>query len=298
MSSEETPSINYLTFTALESGTFTLQLNASTANYKYVMYSLNNGATWTKVDNTGTSVTITTPIVSAGDTVLWKGNGYRMMNTSSGATPSSFSSTCKFNASGNIMSLLKEDECDISPDITNDTTFTQLFKDCTTIITAPELPSAVALESCYYGMFMGCTSLIKAPDLPATTAYYRSYMEMFSGCTSLTIIPTVLPAETNTADGVYRSMFYNCTSITAAPEIKTSTIGANLCLNMFTGCTSLISTPKLVATSIANYGCKEMFKGCTSLSVVPSNMISSVTSLGSQSCMDMFSSCSSITTAF
>jgi len=44
-----------------------------------------------------------------------------------------------------------------------------MFRGCTSLITAPELPATTLTNYGYQGMFGGCTSLTKAPDLPATT---------------------------------------------------------------------------------------------------------------------------------
>ena len=37
-------------------------------------------------------------------------------------------------------------------------------------------------------MFRGCTSLVNAPELPATTLVLSCYRWMFNGCTSLNVI--------------------------------------------------------------------------------------------------------------
>ena len=43
-------------------------------------------------------------------------------------------------------------------------------------------------EYCYYGLFKDCTRLTQAPELPATTLEIACYHAMFSGCTSLNYI--------------------------------------------------------------------------------------------------------------
>ena len=64
---------------------------------------------------------------------------------------------------------------------------------------------------CYNSMFRGCTSLVQAPELPATTLAGYCYGYMFYGCTSLVQAP-LLPATT-LASSCYRNMFYGCTSL-------------------------------------------------------------------------------------
>jgi hypothetical protein len=41
---------------------------------------------------------------------------------------------------------------------------------------------------CYANMFKGCTSLTTAPELPATTLKNGCYVNMFQDCTSLSAI--------------------------------------------------------------------------------------------------------------
>ena len=86
-----------------------------------------------------------------------------------------------------------------------------MFRECTSLTQAHELP-AIKLESrCYEGMFNGCTSLTTAPELPATTLADNCCNRMFEGCTSLTTAPK-LPATT-LAKYCYNAMFSGCTSL-------------------------------------------------------------------------------------
>ena len=63
-----------------------------------------------------------------------------------------------------------------------------MFKDCTSLITAPELPAMVLGLECYQYMFYGCTSLVNAPELPATTLSEGCYQYMFDTCRKLKAI--------------------------------------------------------------------------------------------------------------
>jgi hypothetical protein len=65
-----------------------------------------------------------------------------------------------------------------------------MFKGCTSLINAPELPATTLAtkSNCYYSMFEGCTSLVAAPELPATTLATFCYRSMFSGCSNLNYI--------------------------------------------------------------------------------------------------------------
>jgi hypothetical protein len=52
-----------------------------------------------------------------------------------------------------------------------------MFKGCTSLTTAPELPATTLAEKCYYGMFWGCTSLNSvtclATDISASDCVYK-----------------------------------------------------------------------------------------------------------------------------
>ena len=66
---------DYLCFTALEAGQFTLTIPAAvTATYlSYVEWS-KDGSTWNHTDNTSEAVTIDVQVAS-GDKVYWRGSG-------------------------------------------------------------------------------------------------------------------------------------------------------------------------------------------------------------------------------
>ena len=150
---------------------------------------------------------------------------------------------------------------------TNNAKFCSLFKDCSVLTTAPELPATTLANECYHCMFSGCTSLTSAPKLPATTLADYCYSIMFSGCTSLTSAPK-LPAK-KLAGKCYYNMFFGCTSLTSAPDLPATTLENNCYADMFCGCTSLTSAPKLPAKKLADYCYYEMFNSCTSLTSAP-----------------------------
>ena len=170
--------------------------------------------------------------------------------------------------------------------------FAYMFYGCTSLTTAPELPATTLAASCYYYMFFGCTSLTSAPALPATTLASSCYYYMFFGCTSLTSAPE-LPATT-LAESCYYTMFYGCTSLTTAPELPATKL-ADRCYNsMFYGCTALTTAPALPATTLANHCYSNMFLGCTSLATAPALP---ATTLADNCYNTMFNGCTSLTTA-
>ena len=150
---------------------------------------------------------------------------------------------------------------------TNKAKFCSLFKDCSVLTTAPELPATKLAEHCYASMFSGCTSLTSAPKLPAIELAKFCYLYMFFGCTSLTAA-SELPA-TKLAGDCYNYMFSGCTSLTSAPELPATKLADNCYSNMFYGCTSLTSAPELPATKLADNCYSNMFYGCTSLTSAP-----------------------------
>ena len=99
---------NYLCFTALEDGTFTLRIGQQigTVFYQYIEYSVDECETWNRTDNAdNTEITVTTPTITTGNKVYWRGSGTYISNYFIVARYSNFSSTGKFDASGNIASL-------------------------------------------------------------------------------------------------------------------------------------------------------------------------------------------------
>lgn len=166
-----------------------------------------------------------------------------------------------------------------------------LFKDCSSLLNCPELPSTKLAEYCYYAMFYGCNNISKAPILPATelkTSCYRfmfsrsgltktpelpatqlseyCYYSMFENCTNLLEAVSVLETD-QLYDYCYAWMFYGCSSLTTAPELPATSLGNYCYRSMFYGCSSLTSVPELPATELT-YGCyMYMFGGCSSLRI-------------------------------
>ena len=192
----------YLLFEAIESGTF--KFSGATSAHT-LSYSLDDGATWTSLaHNTDT------PTINAGNKIMWKGNLTPQDFTGIGE----FVATGKFDAYGNIMSLLYGDDFVGQISLEGKKyAFSYLFGDNTKVVSALNLilPATTLAENCYYNMFKGCTSLTTAPELPATTLAYRCYQYMFKGCTSLTTAPE-LPATT-LASYCYYQMFVGCTNL-------------------------------------------------------------------------------------
>ena len=206
---------DYLTFEALENGTFTWTASTSSNS---IYYSTNNGSTWSRLASNSS-----TPVITANNKVMFKASGLSAGYNGIGT----FSSTGAFNAMGNIMSLVYGDNFINQTTISNNSQFVNLFKN-SRIVDASNLilPATTLTVQCYQNMFQGCTSLTAAPEkLPATTLSDYCYYYMFYGCTNLTATPE-LPA-TRLTKYCYNSMFRECTSLNSITCLATNISASN-----------------------------------------------------------------------
>ena len=192
------------------------------------------------------------------------------------------------SAQGNIMSLLN---MDFSTPLTK-YAFFALFEGCTSLLSAPELPTTTMEYGCYAQMFSGCTALKYAPELRAEVLAMKCYQHMFRGCSALTSAPE-LPATTM-EQGCYFGMFSECTELTSAPELPATEMKSYCYNSMFTNCTGLTSAPELPAKRLESYCYNCMFEGCTSLTSAPELP---ATYLVTECYHSMFNGCTSLTSA-
>ena len=261
-----------LTFEALEPSTILYKPSTvSTAQYSY------DAVNWETADN----VTLN---LNKGDKVYFKGT---ITGNQTANLYARFTMTGKVSASGSIMSLQAGNPQDKSLNYNYE--FQKMFRGCTSLVTAPALPSTELTNHCYEQMFYGCTSLINTPALPATTLKQYCYSNMFNGCTSLANTPN-LPAKTLVGD-CYVGMFSNCTSIITAPVLPATTLANNCYNSMFRGCTSLVTAPELPATILADICYGSMFSGCTLLTTAPELP---ATTLAEECYSSMFDGCSKL----
>ena len=265
---------DYLTFVALENGTFSYSNDD-------LYYSVDDGDTWQTLQ-AGTS----TPTITAGDRILWKANGF----SHSWTNQSTFSSTGLFEVEGNIMSLVSGDSFSQATDIPQYTCIS-MFSGCTGLTTAEHLvlPSTVLSEGCYEYMFSGCTSLTTAPKIEITEVGNYSCYAMFFSCTSLTKAPKL--SAMTVGQSCYAQMFFGCTSLTTAPELPATTLAGWCYNNMFRSCTGLTTAPELPATTLTEGCYSQMFYGCTSLTTAPELP---ATTLANSCYSYMFNSCTSL----
>lgn len=231
----------YLTFIPVEDAVFSWKERATSGHLEY---SLNGGQTWVTIAN-GES----TPTIIAGNKVIWRGNLVPYNNTSNGGI-GTFSATGKYNACGNVMSLLfydnyygsvlsvsnslislfENDTNILTPPILSSKRLTgycygRMFRGCTSLITAPDLPVKDLSNGCYYSMFYNCSSLIAAPELPAKTIIYESYRIMFYGCTSLNYVKCLAIAINNNGNSSWLKNVSSVGTFVKAAEMEDWTTG-------------------------------------------------------------------------
>ena len=102
-------------------------------------------------------------------------------------------------ASGEVYSMLSSNLSDVTTLDGYDYAFDSLFKNCTSLTKAPELPATTLTSCCYASMFYGCTSLTEAPELPATTLTSSCYASMFYGCSNLSDVRIAMNTTANNA---------------------------------------------------------------------------------------------------
>ena len=139
-----------------------------------------DGSSWTPY-NVGDTITI-----NSGGKVYFKAKGSNYRMAISPSDYHKFEFTSEFEASGNVNSLLEENE-EVARTMSlanREMCYANLFSD-TNLTTAPELPATELAFGCYGFMFHNCAYLTKAPELPAADLADNCYYSMFSGCGNL-----------------------------------------------------------------------------------------------------------------
>ena len=163
---------NYLTIEALEDN-----LTASFTND--IEYTI-DGEEWVKL-TAGTA----TESINSGHTLSFRGN----LTPNSTKGIGTFTINKKCNLKGNCMSMLFGDNAADNYSLSGKNyAFSRLFYGCSNIVNVSSnfLPATTLATYCYQYMFRDCTSLTTAPELPATTLANSCYSNMFRNCTSLT----------------------------------------------------------------------------------------------------------------
>lgn len=191
---EPEPDKDYLCFTSTGNSTVMLEQSGdetAATKGKVFQYKINNGQwknwNWSKVS------------LSNGDKMYIKSDDTKPMSEflTDCTWYKYFVMTGSIAASGNIMSLLN------FSDTLTDHGFYNLFKYCTALTSAPELPATTMAPWCYAWMFQGCTSLVQAPELPAIELADYCYVHMFDGCTKLNYVKAMFTSAACALDTGY-----------------------------------------------------------------------------------------------
>ncbi len=282
---------HYLTFTAeVDSSTFGMTCNWGYGDFPDIQYSLNDGVTWDTLVLNQTVV-----LAKKGDKALLKGfnlqglsrehqeitapsflrSGYPLEGFDSTGVywypkenlfTTTFVMSGSIAASGSVMSLIDNAGKSKKLPEYQQFCFARLFKDCTCLTQAPELPATSLKSGCYSEMFANCTGLKQAPKLPATELTPFCYAGMFAGCTNLTETPE-LPA-TEMKYFCYAEMFAGCSNLAHAPELPAIQLDKWCYFGMFADCISLTQAPELPAVLLPDFAYRKMFKGCSQLSKI------------------------------
>lgn len=273
----------YLTFEALDSGTFTLTIGSgvSTSLLTSVSYSIDSGSTWTTTNNiTNTQVVITTPTIAQGNKVLWKGIGTAMANNqlvfgtaAANRLPlvSNFTSTGTYKISGNIMSLLYGDNFLTNKEFAEGSShnFALLFYKASAdskLVSAKNMvfPAKKCPDYAYFRIFQMNSGLEYSPTILANEVGTYGCGNLFYKCYALKTSPNRLACNL-VGNSNYMYAFYGCTSLTKAPELPATTVPTSGYAYTFYGCTSFTKTPEFPATTLGPSCYQFMFGSCTSL---------------------------------
>ena len=162
------------------------------------------------------------------DKVQFYGNSKNYSNTR-------IVSTDNMSLSGNIMSLVDEDNFDTITTMEG-ASFAGLFAGNTCGFEASGLllPATTLSENCYSGMFAGCSNMSDTPvELPALTLAPGCYSNMFEGCSMLNNAPH-LPAP-ELVEGCYAYMFNGCSNLYQVTCLATTINGTDCTTNWLNG---------------------------------------------------------------
>lgn len=258
------PEPQYVQFTSPNS--FTIAKNNRNYPWDGTMYYSTDGSTWNEWDGTS----LTAESVDEGYALYFRGSN----NTHLGKYPDVDSWNTKWvltgsdiTLSGNIESLLDYSTVDGGGHPTMGIRcFVGWMSDNTALVSASGLllPAPTLSASCYSSMFKQCSNLVSAPNLPATTLAENCYYEMFYWCSSLEQITSSIPAS-SAPRGCCKNMFWSCEKLVTPPTLPATTVSEDCYNGMFSHCSSLTSVPSLPATTAAKACYRDMFNGCVSL---------------------------------
>lgn len=159
----------YITFTAEGNTTLTLTKTGDIGLIKLLKST--DGVNWTKWENPDTNGIV----LNAGESVYLKADeDAPNRSANSDDNYQSFSSTGNIGCTGDIRSIV-----DVTEPGNYSFWISRLFKGCSTLTSAPELPTMNVTSLGMKAMFSGCISLTTPPELPATNLGSGCYNGMF-----------------------------------------------------------------------------------------------------------------------
>jgi hypothetical protein len=124
------------------------------------------------------------PIAAVLATVRFRGTGRTGLFTEGNVGNAWDVDGSNVELSGNLNTLL--DYVNPPTTLTSDYTFTYMFYEEYSIISAPELPATTLGQYSYASMFVRCINLTTAPGSNVYTTNPRAQTNMFTGCEALT----------------------------------------------------------------------------------------------------------------
>jgi hypothetical protein len=305
-SEEEKMLGEYLTFDVISGGN--ISWKTQTASQTRTIEYSKNGGDWASITSSSSAVQIP---VEAGDSVRFRGNNPDYAEPSGYNNNLNYgnfgSSTCYYNARGNIMSLIDSENFATMTEFpeasysgkNRSNIFYEMFNGSSGIVSASGMILGATVVP-YYGysyMFYGAKSLTDIPKFRNGVSYGSdACYYMFGGCNKITSLDNFSTVFTCSGNSVFESMFSSCYGLTDIPDFSNSTLGYNCFRNMFSYCHGLTSitrthlSSKTLAPSCYSY----MFLGCSGLTTAP-DLPATVLATG---CYQyMFSGCTSLTTA-
>lgn len=159
----------------------------------------------------------------------------------------------------------------ILPASTSSYCYTEMFRNCTSLTSAPVLPATVLAERCYYRMFFS-TSITSVPTMPAIVTFDGDQVcyQMFQNCIYITTLSQPLFGGTMTLrKGCFQDMFAHCTGLTSVDRglLPATNLAQDCYRGMFQD-TRFERAPDLLATTLVSECYRYMFNACTNLKYI------------------------------
>ena len=154
--------------------------------------------------------------------------------------------------------------------------YMEMFMNCTSLHSVPDLPATVLADKCYFRMFYGCTGITSIPAFPSdvtmagTTNKRRYCFQMFQSCTGITkLTGSLFGGNTTLGPNCYEDMFAHCTGLTSVdPDFLPATTLAPHCYRGMFQDTRFERAPNLPAATLFTECYRYMFNACTQLNYI------------------------------